>query len=87
MAAGSVTGRRRVTVPRPPPVAAAASKRISGKDVTPFLLGRVVELTGGDSLATNIELVLNNSRLASAIAVQIAGLGGYDRLKASQMNR
>ena len=41
---------------------------IHGKDVTPFLLARVCELTGGDSLASNIELVLNNVRLASRIA-------------------
>ncbi len=59
----------------------ATSRHISGKEVTPFLLGRVSELTGGDSLATNIELVLNNARLASAIAVQMTRLGGYDERK------
>ena len=42
---------------------------VSGKDSTPFLLKRVVELTGGDSLDTNIQLVLNNARVAAAIAV------------------
>ena len=42
---------------------------IGGKDSTPFLLKRVVELTGGDSLDTNIQLVLNNARVASDIAV------------------
>ena len=56
----------------------ASQRQVSGKEVTPFLLARVSELTGGDSLATNIELVLNNARLASAIAVQFAHLGGYD---------
>jgi pseudouridylate synthase len=56
----------------------AQERRIGGKAVTPFLLARVSELTGGDSLATNIELVLNNARLASAIAQQFARLGGYD---------
>jgi pseudouridylate synthase len=56
----------------------AQERRIGGKEVTPFLLARVSELTGGDSLATNIELVLNNARLASAIAQQFARLGGYD---------
>ncbi len=56
----------------------ADAQRIGGKEVTPFLLARVSELTGGDSLATNIELVLNNARLASAIAEQFARLGGYD---------
>lgn len=47
---------------------------ISGKQTTPFLLERVNALTGGDSLAANIELVLNNARLASAVAVTLAGL-------------
>ncbi len=56
----------------------AGEQQIGGKEVTPFLLARVSELTGGDSLATNIELVLNNARLASAIAEQFARLGGYD---------
>lgn len=42
---------------------------IGGKDSTPFLLKRVVELTGGDSLDTNIQLVLNNARVAAGIAV------------------
>ena len=44
---------------------------IGGKDSTPFLLKRVVELTGGDSLETNIQLVLNNARVAAKIAVQL----------------
>ena len=56
----------------------AAAQGISGKQSTPFLLARVTELTGGDSLATNIQLVLNNARLAAAIAVQYRQLGGYD---------
>jgi pseudouridylate synthase len=45
---------------------------ITGKDTTPFLLARVTELTGGDSLAANIQLVLNNARLAASIAVEFA---------------
>jgi pseudouridine-5'-phosphate glycosidase len=56
----------------------AGQQGISGKQSTPFLLARVAELTGGESLATNIELVLNNARLASAIAVQYQQLSGYD---------
>jgi pseudouridylate synthase len=47
---------------------------ISGKDSTPFLLARVTELTGGDSLAANIQLVLNNARLAAEIAIEYAAL-------------
>ncbi len=56
----------------------AGQQGIGGKQATPFLLARVAELTGGESLATNIELVLNNARLASAIAVQFQKLCGYD---------
>ncbi len=41
---------------------------ISGKAVTPYLLARIVELTGGASLKTNIALVENNARLAAEIA-------------------
>jgi len=43
-------------------------QNVTGKDSTPFLLSRVAELTGGDSLASNIQLVLNNARLGSVIA-------------------
>jgi pseudouridylate synthase len=52
----------------------ARAQGVSGKDSTPFLLARVAELTGGDSLAANIQLVLNNARLAAAIAVEYAAL-------------
>ena len=41
---------------------------IKGKDSTPFLLGKVKELTDGLSLAANIELVFNNAKLAAQIA-------------------
>jgi pseudouridine-5'-phosphate glycosidase len=61
----------------------ATQQKVGGKAVTPFLLARVAELTGGDSLATNIALVRNNARLASAIAVCYAQVGGYDALIAS----
>ena len=53
----------------------AAARGIKGKALTPFLLQRVNELSGGDSLAANIELVLNNARLAAAIAVAWQALG------------
>lgn len=43
-------------------------KGIKGKDETPFLLARIVELTKGDSLETNIQLVLNNAKLGAQIA-------------------
>ena len=45
------------------------AKGIHGKETTPFLLARVAELTGGDSLASNIRLVYNNARLAAQTAV------------------
>ncbi len=47
----------------------ADDKNIKGKDVTPFLLSRMLELTGGKSLETNIALILNNAKLAADIAV------------------
>lgn len=43
---------------------------ITGKDTTPFLLAKIAAKTGGRSLATNIELVYNNARLAAQIAVE-----------------
>ncbi|MEQ8479205.1 MAG: pseudouridine-5'-phosphate glycosidase [Hoeflea sp.] len=50
----------------------AAEQRIEAKAVTPFLLGEILELTGGESLRTNIALVLNNARLAARIAAALA---------------
>lgn len=52
----------------------ATAQNIGGKESTPFLLARVCELTGGDSLASNIQLVLNNARLASAIGAELVRL-------------
>ena len=46
----------------------AAAQGIHGKETTPFLLARIKDITGGDSLASNIQLVLNNARLAAHIA-------------------
>jgi pseudouridine-5'-phosphate glycosidase len=46
----------------------AAAAGIQGKAVTPYLLSRIERITGGRSLETNIELVLNNARLAAEIA-------------------
>ena len=48
----------------------AAENGIKGKETTPFLLAKVVELTGGDSLDSNIALVLNNARLAAKTAAE-----------------
>ena len=49
-------------------VAEAKEKGIQGKETTPFLLARIKDLTGGDSLASNIQLVLSNARLAARTA-------------------
>ncbi len=51
----------------------ADSAGITGKALTPWLLTRVFELTGGRSLKTNIALVKNNARLAAEIALELAG--------------
>jgi pseudouridine-5'-phosphate glycosidase len=54
--------------------AEAAVRAVSQKAVTPFLLARIVELTGGRSLAANIALIRNNSRLAARVAVEFSRL-------------
>jgi len=41
--------------------------------VTPFILGRVAELSDGRTLRTNIGLIINNARMAARIAVALAG--------------
>lgn len=51
----------------------AEAAGIGGKEATPFLLGRVLEATEGRSLDANIALLMNNCRLAAAIAVALAG--------------
>ncbi|MCM2561186.1 pseudouridine-5'-phosphate glycosidase [Lutimaribacter sp. EGI FJ00015] len=60
------------------PVIAAAqedaqARGVTGKAVTPFLLQRIYDLTGGRSLEANIALVHNNARLAAAIARELCG--------------
>ena len=51
-------------------VAESVEQGIKGKETTPFLLARVSELTGGDSLASNIQLVFNNAKVAAQTAVE-----------------
>lgn len=53
-------------------LAQAKAQGIHGKETTPFLLAKVVELTGGDSLDSNIQLVLNNARVAASTACELA---------------
>ena len=47
---------------------------IYGKQSTPFLLSKIAQVTQGESLAANIQLVLNNARLGAGIAVELAKL-------------
>jgi pseudouridine-5'-phosphate glycosidase len=49
-------------------LADAAARGITGKDTTPYLLGRIVEITGGDSLKANIALVRHNAHIGAKIA-------------------
>jgi pseudouridine-5'-phosphate glycosidase len=53
-------------------VSESAEQGIKGKALTPFLLARVKELTGGESLEANIQLVLNNARLAAKTAAALS---------------
>jgi pseudouridine-5'-phosphate glycosidase len=50
----------------------AKQQGIHGKETTPYLLAKVVELTGGESLESNIRLVLNNAEIAAKTAVHLA---------------
>ena len=55
-------------------IAEANEKGVKGKEITPFLLDKIQKITGGESLESNIKLVLNNAALASKIAVELAKL-------------
>jgi pseudouridine-5'-phosphate glycosidase len=50
------------------------AKGLTGKDTTPYLLARIVEITGGRSLKANIALMKNNARKAARVAVAYAAL-------------
>ena len=52
----------------------ADEEHIEGKDITPFLLKTIVELTHGDSLESNIKLVINNAKLGAAVATELTKL-------------
>ncbi len=55
-------------------IAECEEKNIKGKQTTPFLLARIAEITGGDSLASNIRLVYNNAELAAKTAAELCKL-------------
>ncbi len=52
-------------------LADAAAHGVSGKALTPYLLARVNELTGGSALAANVALIRNNATLAAGIAAAL----------------
>ena len=55
-------------------VAEANKLGIHGKETTPFLLAKIKDITGGDSLASNIQLVYNNAKLAAKTACELMTL-------------
>ena len=55
-------------------VAEAKAKGVHGKETTPFLLAKIKDITGGDSLDSNIQLVFNNARLAAKTASELCKL-------------
>ena len=55
-------------------IAECNAKGIHGKETTPFLLARVAELTGGNSLVSNIQLVYNNAKVAAKTAAAYMAL-------------
>lgn len=93
IAASWDTGGRGIVVGVPPAAdlpgaerlvdaALADTTRVEGRDVTPHLLARVAELSGGASLDFNVDLVIRNARIAARCAVAFAGRLGL----ASQTN-
>ena len=57
-------------------LADCAALGIHGKETTPYLLARIKDLTGGDSLDANIQLVYNNARLAAQTAIALSQIKG-----------
>jgi pseudouridine-5'-phosphate glycosidase len=57
-------------------LAEAQERGVTGKDVTPFLLGLFHERTGGASLRANVGLVLGNALLAAQVASRLGAAGG-----------
>ncbi len=56
-------------------LADADAQHVVGKDITPFLLSRLVEISGGESLQANLALLRNNASVAAQIAVELKKLG------------
>lgn len=68
-------------------IAAAEKEGVSRKDLTPFLLKRIFELTGGKSLVANIALVENNAAVAAQIAVELSRLDAGQRASGPLIRR
>ncbi|MDD6886994.1 MAG: pseudouridine-5'-phosphate glycosidase [bacterium] len=56
-------------------MAAADAEGIRGKNITPFLLARIKDLTGGSSFDANVHLALNNASVAAKIAKALCEMG------------
>ena len=70
--------RARSTASSTQALADCDERGITGKDITPYLLGRIVELSDGRSLETNLALVRHNARVGTAIAVAFAALSDLE---------
>jgi len=81
------TGTRGIVVAVPPPAELAGAEDlaqravselagVAGSEVTPRLLARMAELSGGRSLDLNVELVVNNARVAAQVAAEAFSSGG-----------
>jgi len=53
-------------------ISEANAQKVNGKDLTPFLLSRLVDMTKGKSLKSNVELIKNNVRLGCELAIEVA---------------
>ena len=56
-------------------LADAGKEEIQGKDITPYLLAKIKDITGGDSLESNIQLIYHNAGVGALLAVELAKLG------------
>ena len=68
-------------------LAEACEQGVTGRDVTPFLLSRVEELTAGDSLVANRALIKNNARLGARLAGELSRLRSQSSGSRPEMRR
>jgi len=61
--------------------------KITGKKVTPFLLERINQLTGGNSLKSNVALILNNAKLSAKVAVELFKLQEASKISSTNANQ